>query len=79
AATEQSNASEEVNRNMETIAQLVKESAEGAQQSAKACQDLSSLAFDLQNMVGNFKLGPDRLGKARPVAMPAKAFAASAH
>jgi len=34
----------------------VKESAVGAQQSAKACQDLSGLALDLQKMVGNFKL-----------------------
>jgi methyl-accepting chemotaxis protein len=57
AATEQSSASEEINNNMETIAKLVKESADGAQQSAKACQDLSGLALDLQNMVGKFNLG----------------------
>jgi len=56
AATEQSAASEEVNQNMEQIAKLVKESAVGAQQSAKACQDLSGLALDLQKMVGNFRL-----------------------
>jgi methyl-accepting chemotaxis protein len=54
AATEQSAASEEVNQNMDQIAKLVKESAVGAQQSAKACQDLSGLALDLQKMVGNF-------------------------
>lgn len=59
AATEQSSASEEVNSNMEVIAKLVKESADGAQQSAKACQDLSSLALDLQNMVGKFNLGSE--------------------
>jgi methyl-accepting chemotaxis protein len=57
AATEQSSASEEINNNMEMIAKLVKESADGAQQSAKACQDLSGLALDLQNMVGKFNLG----------------------
>src|SRR5579872_5373383 len=57
AATEQSSASEEINNNMETIAKLVKESADGAQQSAKACQDLSGLALDLQNMVGKFSVG----------------------
>ena len=57
AATAQSSASEEVNSNMEVIAKLVKESADGAQQSAKACQDLSGLALDLQNMVGKFDLG----------------------
>jgi methyl-accepting chemotaxis protein len=59
AATEQSSASEEINNNMEQIAKLVKESTDGAQQSAKACQDLSGLALDLQNMVGNFKLAGD--------------------
>ncbi len=59
AATEQSSASEEINNNMEQIAKLVKESTDGAQQSAKACQDLSGLALDLQNMVGNFKLAAD--------------------
>jgi len=41
---------------MEQIAKLVQESAVGAQQSAKACQDLSGLAFDLQKLVGTFKL-----------------------
>src|SRR5689334_976875 len=53
AATEQSSASSEINNNMDQIAKLVKESAVGAQQSAKACQDLSGLALDLQKMVGN--------------------------
>jgi methyl-accepting chemotaxis protein len=56
AATQQSSATEQVNNNMDQIARLVKESAVGAQQSAKACQDLSSLALDLQKMVGEFKL-----------------------
>ncbi len=74
AATEQSSASEEVNKNMEQIARLVKESSDGAQQSAKACQDLSGLAFDLQKMVGNFQLrenyGQNR--KKRKPASPTK-------
>ena len=56
AATEQSSASEEINNNIEQIARLVRESSDGAQQSAKACQDLSGLALDLQNMVSKFKL-----------------------
>ncbi len=56
AATEQSSASEEINTNMDLISKLVKESAEGAQQSAKACQDLSSLAMDMQELVGRFRL-----------------------
>jgi hypothetical protein len=40
----------------------VKESADGAQQSAKACQDLSGLALDMQKMVSNFRLGNDGHG-----------------
>jgi methyl-accepting chemotaxis protein len=56
AATEQSKASDEINQNMERIATLVNESADGAQHSAKACQNLSGLALDLQKMVGNFRL-----------------------
>ncbi|MBZ5706002.1 MAG: methyl-accepting chemotaxis protein [Acidobacteriia bacterium] len=93
AATEQSSASEQVNNNMDQIAKLVKESAVGAQQSAKACQDLSGLALDLQKMVGNFKLGSEgngfhsggahkhsggRTSSIRDVEEPAKAFAATA-
>jgi methyl-accepting chemotaxis protein len=80
AATEQSGATAEVNQSMDQIAQLGKESAVAAQQSAKACQDLSELALALQNMVGSFKLLVERENKFqldhldRP-----KAFAASAH
>lgn len=57
AATEQSKASDDINQNMEQISNLVKESADGAQHSAQACQNLSGLALDLQKMVGNFRLG----------------------
>jgi methyl-accepting chemotaxis protein len=56
AAIEQSSATEQVNQNVEQITRLVNESAVGAQQSAKACQDLSALALDLQKMVGSFRL-----------------------
>lgn len=56
AANEQSGATADVNQSMDQIARLVKESAIGSQQSAKACQDLSELAMALQNMVGSFKL-----------------------
>jgi methyl-accepting chemotaxis protein len=88
ASTEQSSATEQVNKNMEEIAKLVKESAVGAQQSAKACQDLSGLALDLQKMVGNFKLDSGNgYGGHRPSGshvtesepVRAKAFAAAAH
>lgn len=87
AATEQSSATEQVNHNMEEIARLVKESATGAQQSARACQDLSGLALDLQKMVGNFKLNDGRGYQGSGIvresgagnSSPAKAFAAAAH
>ena len=45
AATQQSSATEQVNQNVELIARLVNESAIGAGQSAKACQDLSGLCL----------------------------------
>jgi methyl-accepting chemotaxis protein len=91
AATEQSSATEQVNQNMDQIARLVNESALGSQQSAKACQDLSGLALDLQKMVGNFRLdetrGTGRSSSNRShghededrFAKPAKAMAACAH
>jgi methyl-accepting chemotaxis protein len=87
AATQQSSATEQVNQNMDQIARLVKESAVGSQQSAKACQDLSGLALDLQKMVGNFRLDQTKgsgmssrnrsHGHEDP--KPAKAMAACAH
>ena len=91
AATEQSSASEEVNTNMDQIAKLVKESADGAKQSAQACQDLSGLALDMQKIVSNFKLGtegqnirkPSGGKKASPMSSHEeggpRAFAASAY
>jgi methyl-accepting chemotaxis protein len=80
AATQQSGATADVNRSMDQIAHVGKESAVAAQQSAKACQDLSELALALQNMVGSFKLLAARNDRFRPenLARP-KTFAASAH
>jgi len=91
AATEQSTASGQVNENMAQIMRVVNESAAGAQQTAKACQDLSGLALDLQEMVGRFQLlqgngygatsrttGYERKTKAGDSEAP-KTFAASAH
>jgi methyl-accepting chemotaxis protein len=87
AATEQSSATEQVNQNVELIAWLVNESAIGAEQSAKACQDLSGLALDLQKMVSSFRLEdkPARPGRPGGGASPGewkdaqrKAFAAGA-
>ena len=56
AANEQTSTAEQINSNVEQIAKLVHESAGGAQQSAKACEDLSHLAFDLQQLVNRFRL-----------------------
>lgn len=80
AATEQSGATADVNQSMDQIARLGKESAVAAQQSAKACQDLSELAMALQNMVGNFKLHAVREEKisAENTDQP-KTFAASTY
>jgi methyl-accepting chemotaxis protein len=56
AATEQSSATEQVNQNIEQITRLVSESSAGAQQSAKACHELSLLALELRKIIGNFHL-----------------------
>ena len=80
AAIEQSSASEQVNQSMDQIARLVAESADGAQQSAKACQDLSGLALELQKMVGNFQLEEaEPYSSATRTTKPAKSLAAAAH
>ncbi len=86
AATEQSSATEQVNNNMDQIARLVRESAIGAQQAAKACQDLSNLALDLQKLVSNFQLDTHASVAARsrathgtqPPNLPTRAMAAGA-
>jgi methyl-accepting chemotaxis protein len=65
AANEQSSTTETVNANMDQINKLVAESAEGAQQSAQACEQLSSLALELQNLVSRFKLGQKTSGGYR--------------
>jgi methyl-accepting chemotaxis protein len=75
AAHEQTSVTEEVNHNIERIAKVTAESATGAQQSAKACQDLSNLAFDLQNVVSQFKF--DKAGKNSAEAKRAKTMARS--
>jgi hypothetical protein len=59
AAPEQSSATEQINRNMEQIAGLVKESAGGSREAAKACEDLSNLALDLQKLVARFRVDDD--------------------
>ena len=56
AATQQTSATEEINRNMDAIANTVAETAQGAHLSAAACQRLNTLATDLDRMVAQFRL-----------------------
>jgi len=62
ATTEQSATTEQINGNIGQISSLTHETSAAAEQSAKACTDLSSFAFDLQEMVGQFKLASDAGG-----------------
>jgi methyl-accepting chemotaxis protein len=56
AATEQSTTAEMVNDNIANIAEMTTQSSINAGETAKACSSLSNLAFNLQTVVGNFKL-----------------------
>lgn len=56
AAEEQSAAAEQISANVESVATITKETAAGANQSSVATQELTKLAADLQEMVGQFKL-----------------------
>jgi len=62
ASAQQSNATEEVNANIERISKITRETASGSQQSARACGDLSGMALDLQKMVSQFKVGQNGNG-----------------
>ncbi len=74
AATQQTSATEEINRNMDAIANTVAETAQGAHLSAAACQRLNTLATDLDRMVAQFRLddsvvaSPSRKTEAFPAA-----------
>jgi methyl-accepting chemotaxis protein len=56
AAAEQTSTAEQINSNVEQIARITGESTGSAQQSAQACQGLSNLALDLQQLVARFTL-----------------------
>ncbi|TAJ07395.1 MAG: methyl-accepting chemotaxis protein [Nitrospirae bacterium] len=61
AAEEQSVATQQISGDLENVAKVSKESAGGATESAKASQDLSVLATELQTIVGGFKIaGSDK-------------------
>jgi methyl-accepting chemotaxis protein len=56
ASIEQSSTAEQVNASVEQIAKVTQESATGAQRSAGACEELSGLALNLQQLVSRFTL-----------------------
>jgi len=56
AAAAQRGATEEISANIEQIAAITQGTAAGAKESAKAVHELSTLAMDLQAMVGKFKV-----------------------
>ncbi|MBI5411166.1 MAG: hypothetical protein HZA21_04150 [Nitrospirae bacterium] len=56
AAEQQSVATQQIAGDLEHVAKVSKESAGGAAESAKASQDLSRLATELQTIVGGFKI-----------------------
>ncbi len=56
ACSQQASATEQINGNVSQISRISMETAIGSQQSARACQELSNLALDLQNVVAQFKL-----------------------
>ena len=56
AAEEQTAVSEEINRNIVTIAQICQKSADGAERVSDASGELSRLATRLQSLVGQFKI-----------------------
>jgi methyl-accepting chemotaxis protein len=59
AANQQTSTADQINANVEQIAKISRESSVSSQQSAKACEDLSNLALDLQQLVSRFKLNSD--------------------
>ena len=56
AAEEQSAVAEEINKNVVNISQLSEKTASGAEQTMSASGELSNLASELQQLVGQFKI-----------------------
>jgi len=57
ASEEQSSASEQISKNVEGISKVTGETAQGTQQIARAAEDLNRLTNNLQELVGEFKVG----------------------
>jgi methyl-accepting chemotaxis protein len=71
AAAQQTSTAEQINANVDQIAKISQESVAGAQQSAQACEELSNLALDLQQLMARFQL--ENQGAGNVVARPAMA------
>jgi len=67
AATQQSATTEQINNNIEQIARIASSTESGVQQTAGALQDLSGLALNLRQLVGQFRLsdGTEGAGRSR--------------
>ena len=61
ASEQQSAASEQINRNIQSMNAVAREAAEGASQSATAVTQLSSKAESLQRLVSQFKVNESRV------------------
>ena len=56
AAEEQNSVSEEINKNIISISSVSDKAADVAQQTLESSEKLSNLSFELQSLVGNFKI-----------------------
>lgn len=63
AADQQSAATQHIAQDLESVAKVTKESEAGATESAKASQDLSLLATELQSVVGGFQIQSTEKGR----------------
>jgi methyl-accepting chemotaxis protein len=60
ASTEQSHSTQSVNDSVNEIAGIIRQTAASSQRSVEACQELTRLADDLNQMVGRFKVSEGR-------------------
>jgi len=65
SSTEQSYSMQSVNENVNEIARIVEQTADGASRSVEACQKLSGLASELTQLVGAFKVSRES-GSTKP-------------
>lgn len=56
ASREQSDASQQISRNIEAITNITNETSGGIQQIARAAQDLSKLTENMQNLISRFRI-----------------------